>query len=926
MQVENPSAVIPSQTIQPTGQEEAGRKGKPPRYAGVDPQAIIPIPDATARFLLDFSRHIIVAIFDPEIEKKKPGAKIPPVRSAPTGKVDMALQGQGYGLYFTPNGIRGNEDQDPKRTANDLAAINCFFVDVDAPKTGAEESEKEKMDRIRAFKEMALENVAHESLYGFPPTYIVETKNGYHLYWCLKRPIVLDSLTTIQRDENGFEKTVRDEPRIGNLIRSCAGIETALIRRFHGDKSAKDMTRLLRVPGTWHLKEADDPFRIKIIQSNPGARYSYKEIKEYALQTNTAFLRNMEEAQGAKDRDAETVAEFVAAGKRYSEIPKRILLDLESRYPKYGRSSLQAIIQGSSIPEGERNASLFIAASTLRESGETEASVLARYPTYSGLDATEIERTVHSAFARSTPADFGWNHPLIQRHVTETERLKVGAILASLLAEEYRKEREKKPGAKDDASSLDPETIQAKEKINAMKALPEDARDALTRSQKRIDANLQKKVFEKFEYIIREAHPYLKYVHSFGFVEYQEGVYVERPPKEMESLVLRQMEDEGLTMFRTVAKVKDKLACLASIIPTVVSLDEFDADPNILNLMDGLYDISSGMLEPHTPEKLSLLQLPIKIPQGEAAEATDCPTFKRFVSEIMRHDEKKILLLQEIAGYCLTKSTMFQKAFIFHGNGANGKSTFLDCLQTVLGPKNASSLTIQNMSSPFGLAGLHKKRLNVVEEISSNYFESDMIKKIITGASITCDRKYQEPFIFRPCAKIIFAANTLPKIRDVSKGLYRRFMVVPFIAEFLDHPDLRLPERLRDETAGIFLWMIDGLKRLLMQDGFTETPEVLQAATDFKEQNSALVEFFLSMTDVAIGAAVSAKTAYLHYKNYCRDFGYQSKSLVQFFKEIETFTHPGLPHVKITKNDKEMKILNISLPAFPISEDGVPFV
>ena len=115
----------------------------------------------------------------------------------------------GYGIFQTVQSFNG-----PRRIEN-LTTINAWAVDIDT------DNKEETLALINQ---------------GLVPSLIIESKNGYHVYW---------------RTHDATQENWR-------LI-----MENRLIPFYSADKNAKDLARILRVPGYYHLKNPDDPFLVK---------------------------------------------------------------------------------------------------------------------------------------------------------------------------------------------------------------------------------------------------------------------------------------------------------------------------------------------------------------------------------------------------------------------------------------------------------------------------------------------------------------------------------------------------------------------------------------------------------------------------------------------------------------------------------------
>ena len=85
----------------------------------------------------------------------------------------------------------------------------------------------------------------------------------------------------------------------------------------------------------------------------------------------------------------------------------------------------------------------------------------------------------------------------------------------------------------------------------------------------------------------------------------------------------------------------------------------------------------------------------------------------------------------------------------------------------LLGKENVSSLSLQDTAERFRLIGMYGKAANIGDDISAAYFpESSIFKKLVTGEYVKAEKKGQDPIDFRNYAKIFFALNELPPIKD----------------------------------------------------------------------------------------------------------------------------------------------------------------
>lgn len=136
-----------------------------------------------------------------------------------------------------------------------IAAVNCLFAEFDA----------------RDFDESKEKALAHIDALVPAPSIIVDSGGGYHCYWLLDQTWRLE--TTEDRN-------------------AAARLQSAWVKLMGGDEGAKDLARVLRVPGT-HNYKYDPPRNVEIVRMD-GARYTLETLATYAapfVERTTVDLR-----------------------------------------------------------------------------------------------------------------------------------------------------------------------------------------------------------------------------------------------------------------------------------------------------------------------------------------------------------------------------------------------------------------------------------------------------------------------------------------------------------------------------------------------------------------------------------------------------------------------------------------------------------
>jgi P4 family phage/plasmid primase-like protien len=348
-----------------------------------------------------------------------------------------------------------------------------------------------------------------------------------------------------------------------------------------------------------------------------------------------------------------------------------------------------------------------------------------------------------------------------------------------------------------------------------------------------------------------------------------------------------------------------------SSIASVVSLMESECyrPDTVLNTVcktigsnNGELDMANGTwtLLPHNRENYRLSSIP-----HHYDPSAKCPKWEAVLQDIFECDEDrdlKVRCLQEMFGYSLLPSCEFEKFAFFVGDGSNGKSIVLDVLESLLGSHNVSAVDPSQLDNKFQLAYLHKKFANIVREILSEQFVSDAkLKSLTSGELTTAERKFKDPFSFKPYAKHWWSANHMPSTTDLSHGFFRRALVFQFNQLYVedwstheDHPnckckpaDVRLKRDLcQNEMPGIFVWALEGLRRLLERGHFIEPPSSIEAKKQWKRSCDQVEQFVEEKCVRAADRNVIAAELYKAYKEWAKDSGNAQMSHNKFSRRL----------------------------------------
>lgn len=162
------------------------------------------------------------------------------------------------------------------------------------------------------------------------------------------------------------------------------------------------------------------------------------------------------------------------------------------------------------------------------------------------------------------------------------------------------------------------------------------------------------------------------------------------------------------------------------------------------------------------------------------------PAWDKFISEVFPGDSEAIAW--EIPAWLVTPDTSIQKAILLLGEGANGKSSYLRGLLAFIGKQNTSAVSLQKLENDrFSAARLIGRLANICPDLPGTDLAGTSVFKAITGgAPLMAEYKFRDSFEFIPYARLVFSANHMPKSKDASPAFFRRWLLVPFNATFVE--------------------------------------------------------------------------------------------------------------------------------------------
>jgi len=341
---------------------------------------------------------------------------------------------------------------------------------------------------------------------------------------------------------------------------------------------------------------------------------------------------------------------------------------------------------------------------------------------------------------------------------------------------------------------------------------------------------------------------------------------------------IRKSRIHALSAFLNENKIR-AVRTLVRALPPVASIgDEWDTDPWLLGVPNGVVDLRTGTLRAAHQEDRITMQTAVAFDAASPA-----PLWETTIGDVFKDKpEGFVAYVQRALGYSITGDMRAEVFWLLLGVGRNGKGTLVNTVHHVLGDyaeslKFASLEARRNSDGGQGptpdLAKLHRKRFVVASEGSGSTLNTALIKQITGRDPLTTRGMYaRDEFTFYPEVKLWLTAQTdkRPRIRDDSEGFWARPHVVDFAQRYKDRADETLKTRLKDldEAAGVLAWLVRGALEWQRQ-GLGAPPCVTAAADDYRLSQEPLAEFYEARCVLSPGAWTSGEELREAYIRWC---------------------------------------------------------
>lgn len=318
-----------------------------------------------------------------------------------------------------------------------------------------------------------------------------------------------------------------------------------------------------------------------------------------------------------------------------------------------------------------------------------------------------------------------------------------------------------------------------------------------------------------------------------------------------------------------------------------VAPSAFDAEPMLLNCLNGVIDLYSGELLEHHPKLMLRRQIPVEyIPEAKARR------WETFLERVMPSTDMRDYL-QRIIGYSITGRTSEQVVFFHMGPPASGKSVFLRVMEAVLGEFSRvvppTSLLNKKMEQhPTDIMGMEGRRMLQVSETAEGARLDEALLKRLSGEETITARGMGENFRdFRLVGKVHLVTNHPPHISD-DPAVHRRLHLVEWNVTIPpEERDPLLAETIiREELEGVLAWAVRGTRRWT-QDRLARPAEAEMARSAYLASEDEFGVFIEEELIVgAENAFTPSKDVFRRYVQWCEGQRMKPMSAVAFGRKL----------------------------------------
>lgn len=310
-----------------------------------------------------------------------------------------------------------------------------------------------------------------------------------------------------------------------------------------------------------------------------------------------------------------------------------------------------------------------------------------------------------------------------------------------------------------------------------------------------------------------------------------------------------------------------------------VDENDMDAMEEFIAVENGLVNLKTRDLVPNAPDALM-----VKYCNVRYDPSADCPTWRKCVSTWFGSEEVA-WYMQKVLGKMLAGRPDEEAFYLLIGDGANGKSSFLETISEVMGGYSkalSDETVIGRKGTPASghradIVRLQGARFVYCSETGSGEsFRAADLKRISGGDKISARGAYAAEVKEFPARFTLFiATNFAPNMQGADNAMRRRIRLIDFPHDFENDPKYRamrikgLSQVLKAERSGIFNWLLEGRDGEL-KEGLVVPKSVLDASNAYVDSHDLVTQWFDERCEIGRPEKENDPSTKDLFESYCQ--------------------------------------------------------
>ena len=364
---------------------------------------------------------------------------------------------------------------------------------------------------------------------------------------------------------------------------------------------------------------------------------------------------------------------------------------------------------------------------------------------------------------------------------------------------------------------------------------------------------------------------------------YTDGVFISDESGARLKTMIRDLIYPHFVKSTTIKRVYDLFISAAELQATFEDVNKYP--PYWINFKNGFFDCKHGRMIPHGPEYRAINQIPHEYnpdvkPEGRAVEA-----WLHFICE--QPDDREMLL--QFMGLTLTRDVSQQKFLVLVGEGGSGKSTLIRLTEAMVGSQNVSNISLGELQQRFASFGLMGKLLNSCADLEISALEdTSTLKKCLGEDTLRGEQKGRDAISFKSYARLIFSTNELPLvISEKTNGFYRRLLVLP-MNKVPEKKNADFFSELAAEIDYLIVLSVEALGRMYKTGVIAESRASVVAVNQLRCDSDTVQAYITECCSLGDDFRADRVTMYRKYGKYCEENDRISLKKTTFFKSVRS--------------------------------------